>query len=82
MKPSEELSQPPLGRYPGGSVTRGRGPGGSPLPSPPFVVSPSPRRPCGSVVGPALPPAVLVPGTAVAHRISIAEKAGFVVPSN
>ena len=39
MKPSAELSQTSIVRYPGGSVSWGRGPSDSALPTTPFLVN-------------------------------------------
>jgi hypothetical protein len=82
MKPSAGLNRTPIVRSPGGRVAGGRRPSGAARPHAPLVASPSPRRPSGTVVTPALPPAAPATWGGVAPKIPIAEETELVVPSN
>jgi hypothetical protein len=82
MKPSDRTRQGPTVRCGGERVVWRCLPSASTLPSASLGVRPSPQRPGGTVVMPALPPVGLAPGTGGVRRISIAEKARLVVPSN
>jgi len=82
MTPREGLNRTPIVRSPGGRVAGGRRPSGSARPCAPLIVSPSPRRPSGTVVTPALPPAVPATWGGVAPKIPIVAKAELGVPSN
>jgi hypothetical protein len=82
MKLSAGLSPTPIVRSLGGRVAGGRRPSGSARPWAPLVVSPSPRRPSGTVVTPASPPTVPATWGGVAPKIPIAARAEVGVPSN